>query len=126
MKCYYPRPFIDLTRMTGHTFFATTPRGMEPLLVAELNDFGAQQVSSGSAGVSFTGDLQVAYRACLWSRVANRILLGLGEFPAPDEQSLYNCVGALDWSRHLTCSSTLAVNVHSAKSNITHTHFAAQ
>ncbi len=126
MECYYQRLFTDPARMTGHTFFATTPRGMEPLLMAELSEFGARQVSPGSAGVSFTGDLPVAYRACLWSRVANRILLSLGEFPAPDEQSLYNSVGTLDWSRHLTSSSTLAVNVHSAKSNISHTHFAAQ
>ena len=112
--------------MTEHAFFATTPRGMESLLVAELKGFGARQVTPGSAGVFFTAELQVAYRACLWSRVANRILLNLAEFPAPDEKSLYHGVGALDWSRHLTHSSTLAVNVHCAKSNITHTVFAAQ
>ncbi len=99
---------------------------MEPLLVTELKQLGARQVSPGSAGVSFAGNLTIAYRACLWSRLANRILLPIAAFPAADEQSLYNGVRALDWSAHMSAASTLAVNVHSAKSTITHTHFAAQ
>lgn len=94
--------------MIEHTYFATTPKGMEPLLVAEFNQLGAQKVTAGSAGVSFTGDIKTAYRACLWSRLANRILLPIDAFPATDEKALYNGVRALDWSVHLSSTSTLA------------------
>ena len=112
--------------MVGHRFFATTPRGMEPLLVAELNQFGASDIARGSAGVAFSGELVIAYKTCLWSRVTNRVLLSVGEFPADNEKELYGAVRSLNWSQHMAVSSTLAVNAHSAKSAITHTQFAAQ
>ena len=36
------------------------------------------------AGVAFSGELATGYRACLWSRLASRILLPLAEFDAAD------------------------------------------
>ena len=64
-------------------FFATTAKGMEDLLAAELRELGAHDVQVQRAGVSLSGTLDVAYRVCLWSRVANRVLLPLATFPAP-------------------------------------------
>ena len=62
---------------TNLTFFATTPKGMESLLAVELRRLGAASIRETRAGVTFEGELIVAYRACLWSRLANRILLPL-------------------------------------------------
>ena len=62
--------------------FATVPQAMESLLANGVKGFGAQNVKERRTGVSFSGGLEVAYRACLWSRLANRILLRLGEFEA--------------------------------------------
>ena len=107
------------------SFFATTPKGMEPLLVDELKSFGASDVQQTRAGASFKGDLEVAYRACLWSRIANRVLLPLKTFPAPTPEKLYGGVKSIRWSDHLGKDGTLAVDFQSSFSKITHTQFGA-
>ena len=107
------------------TFFATTAKGMEELLAAELREIGAQGVCVGRAGVEFEGSLEAAYRACLWSRVANRILLPLASFSAPSPQALYEGVGSIRWSDHLDPRRTLAVDFSASRSKITHSHYGA-
>jgi 23S rRNA (guanine2445-N2)-methyltransferase / 23S rRNA (guanine2069-N7)-methyltransferase len=106
-------------------FFATTAKAMEELLVGELESFGATNVQATRAGASFEGDLEVAYRACLHSRVANRILLPLRSFAAPTPEKLYGGVKAIRWMDHLEPEGTLAVDFSSSRSEITHTHFGA-
>ena len=56
-----------------YTLFASCPKGIEDLLQDELQQLGAANASAVVAGVSFSGDLQTAYRACLWSRLASRV-----------------------------------------------------
>jgi hypothetical protein len=46
-------------------FFAGSVRYVEDLLARELLDFGAQNIWQTRAGVSFSGTLETAYRACL-------------------------------------------------------------
>lgn len=108
-----------------YDFFATTAKAMEPLLAAELASFRAEAIQETRAGVSFRGTLEIAYRACLWSRVANRILLPLKTFPAPTPEKLYAGVKSIRWSDHVHPQGTIAVDFASSKSQITHTHFGA-
>lgn len=105
--------------------FASAPRGIEPLLADELRALGAQTVKETRAGVTFEGTLEIAYRTCLWSRVANRVLLPIAQFPASTPEALYNGVRGIDWSQHLGADNTLAVEFNSNRSAITHTHFGA-
>lgn len=107
-------------------FFATAPKGMEGLLVNELRQFGAANVSETRAGAGFQGDLATAYRVCLWSRVANRVLLPVAQFSAPDPDALYQGVMAVDWGGQLVVDGTLAVDFSSVRSVITHSQFGAQ
>lgn len=106
--------------------FATTPKGLELLLVDELRTLGAKDAAEKLAGVTFTGDLALAYRACLWSRLANRILLRLTQVPAATPEELYTGVQSIDWDEHLDPAGTLNVNFTSSHSDITHTLFGAQ
>lgn len=110
----------------SQAFFATTPKGLELLLVDELRALGAESASEKLAGVSFKGDLAMAYKACLWSRLANRILLPLAEVPAATPEALYEGVKTIVWDQHLDPSSTLAVHLVSSQSQITHTLYGAQ
>jgi len=105
--------------------FASAPRGVEPLLADELRTLGAGNVKETRAGVTFDGDLMLAYRVCLWSRVANRVLLPLVQFPAPTPEALYDGVRAIDWTAHLDQYGTLAVEFNAYRSAITHTHYGA-
>lgn len=98
---------------------------MESLLADELRSLGAAAVRETRAGVSFEGDLALGYRACLWSRLASRVLLPLARFAAPSADALYAGVQSIAWRDHLATEGTLAVDASTTQSAITHSHFAA-
>ncbi len=79
------------------TLFASCPKGVESVLAVELQALGAHDVTPTVAGVSFSGSLEQAYRACLWSRLASRILLRIGEVGCADKHALYQGVQSFDW-----------------------------
>lgn len=105
--------------------FASCPPGVADLTAAELRECGATQLREFKLGVQFEGNLATAYRACLWSRTASRILLPLASFPAATPQALYDGVAALNWNEHLAPQGTLLVELSGTTSGITHTHFGA-
>jgi len=111
--------------METQQFFATAALGFEPLLATELETLGAIEVKQERAGVRFSGDLEIAYKACLWSRLASRILLPLASFEALDPDQLYAEVLNLDWSEHLTVGNTFAVDCTLISSKINHSKYAA-
>lgn len=106
--------------------FATGPRGTERLLARELRSLGLPEVREARAGVSFAGGLTAAYRACLWSRLASRILYPLASVPATSSRDVYDGVRAIAWDEHLGVSSTLACDVTGSSAAITHTQYGAQ
>lgn len=106
-------------------FFATTPKGLEPLLANELRDLGAENTAETVSGVSFYGTIEVAYRACLWSRIASRIFLPLSSFTASTPAELYYSVRSIPWEEHLSPEGTFKVSCNVSNSKITHSHYAA-
>ncbi|MDT8434930.1 MAG: bifunctional 23S rRNA (guanine(2069)-N(7))-methyltransferase RlmK/23S rRNA (guanine(2445)-N(2))-methyltransferase RlmL [Anaerosomatales bacterium] len=108
----------------GHTLFAPVPLGLEAVLADELRALGALRVRPGRAGVAFEGSLETAYRACLWSRVASRVLLRVADVPARDPEELYRGVLELPWEEHVAAEGTLAVDVVASRSPISHTGYA--
>lgn len=104
--------------------FATCGRGIEPLLAAELTGFGAAQCKERNSGVSFQADLSTAYRACLWSRLASRVLLPLSHFPATTPEELYQGAQAISWREQFDLQKTFAIEVAGRSETITHTQFA--
>jgi len=108
-----------------YSFFATAPKGVEAILVQELKNLGAAQVKQVRAGASFSGDLQLGYRACLWLRTANRVFIVLDSFEADTIDDLYDGIRNIDWSDHMSPENTLAVDFNSNQSIVRHTHFGA-
>lgn len=106
-------------------FFATCPPGIADLLAAELKEFGAVGTRDIRSGVHFEGSLEAAYRACLWSRLANRILLPVTTVEAGSAQALYEGVRSVDWADHLGAAGTLAIDFAGSSAGITHTQFGA-
>lgn len=111
---------------TTRRYAATCPKGVEHLLALELGALGAAEVRETRAAVTFAGPLETAYRACLWSRLASRVLLTLGEFPAATAEELYAGMVALAWEEHIPAEGTLAIDVVGTTSGLTHTRFTAQ
>jgi 23S rRNA (guanine2445-N2)-methyltransferase / 23S rRNA (guanine2069-N7)-methyltransferase len=106
-------------------FFATAPRGLAELLARELQTAGASEVRERAAGVRFRGSLETGYRACLWSRVASRVLLELDTLEAPDEQSFHRAVAARNWMADVDPARTLACEFTGTHPSITHSQFGA-
>ena len=106
-------------------FFATCPLGVADLLAAELKSFGAAEVRELKSGVEFSGELEIAYRACLWSRTASRVLTPLATIDASTAQALYQNVLQIDWAAHVAPNGTLAVDFAGTSAGITHTRFGA-
>jgi 23S rRNA (guanine2445-N2)-methyltransferase / 23S rRNA (guanine2069-N7)-methyltransferase len=106
--------------------FITAATGTADLLAAEVAAFGFEGEREVQGGVAAETDLAGAYRACLGSRLALRVLWQLGRFPATDAEALYAGIRAIDWSAHLDADGTLAVDFSGSLAGVTHTQFGAQ
>jgi 23S rRNA (guanine2445-N2)-methyltransferase / 23S rRNA (guanine2069-N7)-methyltransferase len=111
--------------MITHAFFAPSSIHLEALLAEELQSLGAADAVAARGGAAFSGSIGLAYRACLWSRVASRVLLVLARFPAPTPDALYEGVRAIRWGEHLRGDATFAVDCKVAQSTLAHAHYAA-
>ena len=114
--------FTDMSQ--NLSLFATCPKGVEDLLAEECRQQRLANISSTHGGVSCRGDLKSAYRLCLWSRVASRVLLKLHEFPVTSHDDLYLGVQTIDWSSHLSSNGSFAIDVHTTHQEINNSHFA--
>ncbi|WP_339643224.1 bifunctional 23S rRNA (guanine(2069)-N(7))-methyltransferase RlmK/23S rRNA (guanine(2445)-N(2))-methyltransferase RlmL [uncultured Porticoccus sp.] len=107
-------------------WFASCPKGLESLLASELTSLGAGKTRETVAGVYVEGTLAFAYRACLWSRLANRVLLPLEKFEVSSADDLYRGVRSIPWETHLTPRQSIAVDFIGTNDAIRHTKFGAQ
>ena len=113
--------------MTDLSLFATCPKGLELLLRDELLGLGAGQASEKLAGVSFTADAATVEKIILWTRLANRILLPVAEFPLREADDLYRNLLNVDWSRHI-CGDpkSLWINFTGTNAAIRNSQYGAQ
>ncbi len=105
-------------------FFATCSKGVEDILQKELEQLNISDSNIQTGGVSFSGELESAYAACLWSRVASRILLQLKEFTIRSDVDLYDEIYSIDWSEHFSEDNTLAIDCFSSHDEVNNSHFA--
>jgi len=107
-------------------FFAACPKSLEELLANELTTLGATATKLTIAGVHFEGGIDTAYRACLWSRLASRILLPLLKIEEISADKLYAAVHALPWEEHVAANGTIAVDAHGINDSLRNTQFTQQ
>ncbi|MGA4634165.1 bifunctional 23S rRNA (guanine(2069)-N(7))-methyltransferase RlmK/23S rRNA (guanine(2445)-N(2))-methyltransferase RlmL [Pseudomonas solani] len=105
--------------------FLTCPKSLEGLLLEEATSLGLAEAREQVAAIRGQGDLETAYRLCLWSRLANRVLLVLKRFPVQNAEDLYHGVLDVDWHDHLSSTGSLAVEFSGHGSGIDNTHFGA-
>lgn len=101
--------------MSQYHFFATCPRGLESVLVKELDDCGATDIRETDGGASFSGSMAVCYRANLESRVATRILWQVGYGRYTSEDDIYQAVLKLDWAQWFDVERNFMVKVTGVK-----------
>lgn len=113
--------------MTAASFdwVATCARGLEPILAAELDSIGSTPTSRSVGGVGFVGDLATGMRANWRLRTANRILLRLASWAAPDAEALYRGAYDLDLGPLLPAERSFAIVATSSRSLVRDTRWIA-
>lgn len=108
------------------TLYASCAKNLEALLATELEALGLRQLRLAPAGVWLSGTLEQVYRACLWSRVANRIVLHLASLPAETGEALREAVSATPWEGLMAASARFKVAFSGTNPAIRNTAFGAQ
>ena len=105
-------------------YFATCPRGLEALLVNELQASGARDIKSTDGGVGFSGELAVCYHANLHSRIATRILVQVGRGKYATEDDLYQAAYKINWPNWFDVKHDFMVKVTGVKCPLKSLEFA--
>ena len=93
--------------------------GLEALLKRELLALGYPAQVDQPGRVCFSGDWSTVCRANLWLRTADRVLIEVLKFPAPDFGALFDTVKEFDWSELLPVDAQFPVNGKSRLSMLT-------
>ncbi|MCB1616868.1 MAG: 23S rRNA (guanine(2445)-N(2))/(guanine(2069)-N(7))-methyltransferase, partial [Pseudomonadales bacterium] len=109
-----------------YSVFVSCPKGIEPVLADELSGLGLHEVKPSRSGVYASASLEQIYRCCLWSRVANRVLLVLAVFDCKNREELYDGVAGISWQDHMTLEQSFAIDFWGTNTAIKHTQFGAQ
>ncbi len=96
---------------------ATAPAGLEAVVAEEVAGLGIGGVERVPGGVRFAGPPAHLYRACLWLRAANRLLVELGRFNAYTHDRLYKGLRRIPWEQWIAPHRTLAVDVRLTGAN---------
>ncbi len=110
---------------TLHNFTATCAAGLEQLCSEEITDNMGEVLSTARGMVNFRSGIETAYRMCLFSRFASRILLELSTFGVSDEASINRGAWKIDWQKHMNPDTTFAVDCRLSKTKIRHSGYAA-
>ncbi len=70
------------------------------MVATEIASLGGAQIKLTTAGVTFSGTLEVGLRCALWSRLASRILLQVGQFQIRSKDDLYREAKKIPWAQH--------------------------
>jgi len=107
-------------------FLVTTSRGLDELLKQELSELCPDaELAIARGGVRVKSNLQAAYKVCLWSRLANRVIWILNEGNAGTAEALYDSARDVDWSLHFAVNNTFSVQFNGSSKAINNTQFGA-
>lgn len=100
-----------------YKLLATAAMGLEGIVADELKDLGFEtQTDNGK--VFFEGDEEAIAKANIWLRVADRVKLVIGEFPAKTFDQLFEGTKALPWEKYLPVDAHFPVSGKSVKSTL--------
>ena len=105
--------------------FASCLSGLEAPLADELKRLGIKRVRPLGGGVAFFCDVRHALSACLWSRLASRVLVVVGRVNAGDANLLYEGVRRLPWEDVIVEGASMAVQAHGMNDELRNTRFTA-
>jgi putative N6-adenine-specific DNA methylase len=93
--------------------------GLESVVRSEIEGLGIGGARVEDRRVLFDATAQDVARCNIWLRAADRVLIHVGEFPAPDFDALYQGIRALPWRDLLAPFPAVTVDARSAGSKLT-------
>lgn len=97
---------------------ATTAFGLEAVVGRELERLGYREQTKSDGRVHFQADQSAIARCNLHLRVANRLLLRLGTFPAGDFDAYFDGISAIPWEDWIPPDAQFPVTGGSQKSQL--------
>ncbi|UOO88047.1 THUMP domain-containing protein [Vitreoscilla massiliensis] len=97
--------------MAALKIFITCPRGLEEVLVGELNALALQQIRAVDGGVDCVGSWEQVYQINLRSRVASRVLIELIRGVCAREDQMYQLARKVVWSDWFEVNDSIKMNV---------------
>jgi len=100
-------------------WIASAAFGMEGMTGRDLKHMGMQNVRVMEVGgASFEGGFEDAFRASLWLRTCDRILLVMSRFEARSYEELFQGVRAIAWEKLLPADAAFPVRARCVKSQL--------
>jgi len=106
-----------------YQFLALTSPGIEVLLAQEITKLGGESVVQKPEGVYFSATLDIGYHISLWTRLASRILLKLGEGDANNKDELFKAASLINWSEVFSNKHTFSIDFVGQSEEIRNTQF---
>ncbi len=106
-----------------YQFLALTSPGIEVLLAEEVKKLGGDEVVQKPEGVYFSASLELGYHICLWTRMASRVLLKLGEGDANNKDELFKSASLINWSEVFSNKDTFSIDFVGQNEEIRNTQF---
>ncbi len=122
--------FMNTSLRLNH-YWITCADGLEPLLQEEIEQLGTKVTERKAGRLIIEGTLEQAYRICMWSRLASRVLLPIHTYEldfthdARDvAEELYEGAMSFDWSLVFAPQSTFAIRLHAEREIMVNSQFA--
>ncbi len=104
--------------MPRFELIATTTFGLESVVARELERLGYTELKTLDGKIHFSGDERDIARCNMWLRSADRLLIKVGEFPAPDFGALFDRTVELPWADYLPVDAKFPVAGRSVVSRL--------
>lgn len=104
--------------MPERIFVATCLFGLEKLVGEEIDSLGYKRIETIDGRVKFSAPLDAIPRTNISLRYAERLLIEVGSCPAPDFDTLFEGVKAMDWESFIGKNDIFPVKGHSIKSKL--------
>ena len=115
----------QLQQMEKFKIIAKTFQGIEDVLVEELEELKAENITKGHRMVTFTGDKEMLYRANFCLRTAVRILKPILNFKAKTADDVYEAVRQVEWADIMDLSTSFSVDSVVNSNDFRHSKFVA-
>jgi len=104
---------------------AKTSYGLEEVLAEEIRQLGIKEVEVVTRAVIFEGTKEELYKANLWLRTANRLIVPIRNFRIKDADDLYHKIKNIAWEDIFNVDQTFAIDSTVFSEIFNHTKFAA-